>query len=109
MTVGCQGPPELVAGQALVTTYKSSDHGERSFCSKCGSNLFHGAPAFGYYGVSAGVLESSYQDKLTMDKELFIDKRPSYYSLEGDQPKMTEAEFLAMVTGGDGGDAAADN
>ena len=38
-----------------------------------------------------------------MDKEVFIDKKPPYYTFEGtEQVKMTEAEFLAMVSGGGG-------
>ena len=103
LTVGCAGPPTLKNGQELLTTYKSSEWGERSFCKTCGSNLFHGAPSFGYFGVSAGVLDDDFQAKLSMDKEVFIDKKPPYYSFQDmKQAKMTEAEFLAMVSGGDG-------
>lgn len=30
----------LVSGEATLTLYQSSDHGTRSFCSRCGSSLF---------------------------------------------------------------------
>ena len=30
----------LLAGEESLTTYASSDHGERSFCKVCGSSLF---------------------------------------------------------------------
>ena len=107
-TVGCTGPPEVLQGEQNLTTYQSSEYGERSFCKVCGSNLFHGAPSFGYYGVSAGVFDedSDLVQKLTMDQELFIDKKPAYYGLEDmKQTKMTEAEFLAMIhSGGDDGE-----
>mmetsp|Transcript_39609 Transcript_39609/g.95669 ORF Transcript_39609/g.95669 Transcript_39609/m.95669 type:complete len:149 (-) Transcript_39609:136-582(-) len=105
LTVGCSAPPTIEVGQDLLATYKSSEWGERSFCKTCGSNLFHGAPSFGYFGVSAGALDDDFQTKLTMDKEVFIDKKPPYYSFEDTkQVKMTEAEFLAMVGGGGEGE-----
>ena len=31
---------EVVDGEALLTRYRSSDHGTRSFCSACGTSLF---------------------------------------------------------------------
>jgi hypothetical protein len=31
---------ELEAGDAELTRFRSSDHGTRSFCSRCGSSLF---------------------------------------------------------------------
>ena len=101
LTVGCKEAPTIEAGKDLLTTFKSSKWGERSFCNTCGSNLFHGAPTFGYFGVSAGTLDDDFQSKLSMDKEIFIDKKPPYYSfVDEKQAKMTEAEFLAMVSGG---------
>ena len=51
--------------------------------------------------VSAHALDEKFQSKLTMDKEVFIDKKPPYYTFEGtEQVKINEAEFLAMVSGG---------
>lgn len=104
MTVGLEGPPEFRSGEDLVTTYKASEWGERCFCKTCGTNLFQNAPGFNYFGVSAGVLTEEDQAKLSIDQEIFIDKKPAYYSFEGGQPKLTEAQFNAQFAGPDDGD-----
>eukprot|EP00977_Amphora_coffeiformis_P026695 scaffold29073_cov184-Amphora_coffeaeformis.AAC.4 len=98
MTVACQEPPEFSQGKDLLTTFKSSEWGERCFCSKCGSSLFTNAPGFGYFGVGAGVLDNEDQSKLSLNEEIFIDKKPAYYCFQGDHPKLTEAEFLAKFS-----------
>mmetsp|Transcript_11145 Transcript_11145/g.24847 ORF Transcript_11145/g.24847 Transcript_11145/m.24847 type:complete len:159 (-) Transcript_11145:123-599(-) len=103
LTTALQGPPEYTRGQDRVTTYPSTQWGERCFCSVCGTNLFHNAPGFGYYGVSAGVLDDETRAALTMDKEIYVDSKPQYYNLEGDHPRLTEAEFLASLGMGGGG------
>jgi hypothetical protein len=105
-TIACEGRPELSQGKdddSLLTTYKSSDWGERCFCSKCGTNLFANSPDFGYFGVNAGALELQDQTKLHLAEEIFIDKKPDFYSFAGDRKKLTEEEFLAMVSGGGNG------
>jgi hypothetical protein len=30
----------IVAGEAVLSRYESSEHGQRSFCSRCGTSLF---------------------------------------------------------------------
>jgi len=100
MTMACQGPPTITSGENLVTSYKSSEWGQRSFCATCGTHLFVNAPSFGYYGVSAGSLDLEHHSKLNLEKELYIDKKPAFYELAGDHTKLTEAEFLAMLSGG---------
>lgn len=110
MTLTCAaGAPEFTAGKELVTVYKSSEWGERVFCSKCGTHLFANAPAYGYFGVSAGTLEDGDKAKLEMESEIFIDKKPGYYAFSGEQKRMTEAEWLSMMTGGgEGGESEGD-
>lgn len=98
MTMRIEEPPHFISGEDLVVKYQSSEWAERCFCKTCGSNLFQNAPNFGYYGVSTGVLDDDMQSKLTMDKEVFIDKKPLYYSFKGEQETMTEAEFLALFS-----------
>ncbi|OAV22814.1 Gfa-like protein [Moraxella catarrhalis] len=34
-----------------------------------------------------------------LKSQIFIDKKAGYYELANDTPKLTEAEFIAMVTG----------
>lgn len=99
------GPPEITSGKDLVTVYKSSEWAERVFCSKCGTHLFANAPDFGYHGVSAGTLDDEYKPKLDLGSEIFIDRKPEFYTLAGERQRMTEDEFLAMMTGGSGDDS----
>ena len=79
-----------------ITHYQSSEWGERAFCRICGTNLyFHQLGTDNYY-VSAGLFDDV-DFKLT--SQIFIDKKACYYELANDTPKLSEAEFIAMVTG----------
>jgi len=101
MTIACEGPPIFILGEEIMTTYKSSEWGERCFCSKCGTHLFVNSPGFGYYGVAVGALDNKeHSSKVHLDKEIFIDKKPDFYSFAGERPRLTEAEFLAMMVSG---------
>jgi hypothetical protein len=70
--------------------------------------LFVTAPSHGYYGVSAGAIQEEYSADMIMDSEVFIDKKPDFYSFVGDQKRITEAEFLAMISGGNEGESGSD-
>lgn len=98
MSIALEGPPVFHMGEDLVQIYKSSEHGQRCFCKVCGTGLGFQSPAYGYYGISPGVLEKKARDALTFTKEIFIDEKPKYFSFAGDddRPTMTEAEFLAQ-------------
>lgn len=83
-----------------LTWYESSDWARRGFCSKCGSSLFYrlkDVPDF--WAIASGSLDISEGHRVT--KEIFIDEKPDYYDLAGDQQKLTGAEFLATLNGGD--------
>ncbi|KAG7351131.1 glutathione-dependent formaldehyde-activating enzyme [Nitzschia inconspicua] len=117
MTIdSADGLPVVTKGKDLLTTFQSSGWGERSFCSKCGTHMFVTVPNFGYYGVSAGVIDEDYTSILELESEVFIDKKPPFYTFVGERRRMTEAEFLAMVFEGneegtgtaDGGEACKD-
>lgn len=85
-----------VKGNDHVAIYKSSEWGERRFCKECGTHLFYSAPAFGYFGVSAGTLDDL--DGLGLTTEIFIDCKPAAYEFANPTRKLTEAEFIAMVS-----------
>lgn len=95
LSVKATGEPEI-KGNEHVVTYKSSEFGERHFCRECGSHLFYSAPAFGYFGVSAGALDDL--AGLTLTSEIFIDRKPDAYAFANPTVKLTEAEFIAMVS-----------
>lgn len=60
--------------------------------------MFVTAPSFGYYGVSAGVIDDEHSSSLEMDSEVFIDKKPTFYSFVGERQRMTEEEFQSMFS-----------
>lgn len=90
------GSPPAVVGANWVSVYKSSEWGERHFCRNCGSHLFYSAPAFAYFGVSAGCLNDL--SGLSLTTEIFIDRKPDYYAFANTTRQLTEAEFLAMIS-----------
>jgi len=85
---------------AAVTTIKSSEWAERGFCNQCGSGLFYRITADGDHkgmtSVSLGTLDD--QSGIEMTREWFIDKKPDCYALEGERPRVTEAEAFAMFS-----------
>lgn len=95
LSVKAAGSAE-VQGRENLATYKSSDWAERQFCRICGSHLFYSAPSLGYFGVSAGSLDDL--SGLPLTTEIFIDRKPDAYEFANATVKLTEAEFLAMVS-----------
>lgn len=80
-----------------ITSYQSSEWGTRNFCQTCGTHLyFHQLGTDNYY-LSAGLFDDV---KFELVSQIFIDKKACYYELANDTPKLTEEEFIKMVTGG---------
>lgn len=81
---------------------KSSDWAERGFCAACGSGLFYRVTAEGKFqgftSVSLGALED--KGGIALTKEWFIDRKPDTYAFEGDRKRVTEAEVMALLSGG---------
>lgn len=76
--------------------FDSSDWAKRGFCGKCGSSLFYrlkDTPDF--WAINAGALDTP--PEMSVGKEIFIDEKPSIYALSGDHPRLTGAEFMAML------------
>ncbi|WP_138934854.1 GFA family protein [Roseovarius arcticus] len=82
-----------------VKVYPSSEWGERSFCSDCGSSLWFRliapGPKHGTYYLSMGTLDDT--SGITMTHEIFSDQRPEGYAMAGDHTRMTSDEFFAMM------------
>ena len=83
-----------ITGEENVTWYDSSDWGQRGFCKKCGTHLFGRVGGGDYRGVHAGSLDDT--SGLSIDKHIFIDKKPSYYDFAGDAETLTEEQFYAL-------------
>ena len=92
LSVKCTSPITF-EGEDCLRIYKSSDWGERLFCSKCGSSLAwrmqDGSMAF----VSTGTLDDV--SKVKFDSQIFIDEKPAYYSFAEKTHNMTGAEVMA--------------
>ena len=80
-------------GEDNLSVYNSSDWAERGFCKKCGSHVFYRLKANQHYMLSAGLFED--QKEFVLDHQIFIDKKPSFYSFANETVTMTEAEVFA--------------
>lgn len=78
-----------------ISTYQSSAWAERAFCKTCGSHLYFRHLETDNYYVSAGLFDGV---AFKLASQIFVDKKACYYELANDTPKLTESEFLAMIT-----------
>ena len=81
-----------IEGSEHITHYQSSEWAERAFCKHCGSHLYYHLLGTQSYEVSSGLFST--QTHFTLEDEIFIDKKPSFYELKNDVPKLTEKEVL---------------
>ncbi len=101
IVMSIQVPADALDIQArdTIRIYKSSQWGERAFCSTCGSGLWYRlvapGPQHGTYYINMGTLNDT--SGITLTHELFIDDKPEAYALEGDHQRITGAEFFAMI------------
>jgi len=81
---------------ATLTWYESSDWAKRGFCKTCGASLFYKLKADDtFWSIAGGALDLP--DGLSISKEIFVDEKPDYYILAGEQKKLTGPEFLAAI------------
>ena len=90
-TLTAQSPE--ISGSEHIGRYQSSEWAQRCFCKECGTHLF--VQVGNDYYINAGLFADN-ADFLTAS-QIFIDCKAPYYDLANDTPKLTEAEFLAMV------------
>lgn len=93
MSISC-GSDVTFEGEENITVFESSQWAERGFCNKCGSHLFYRLKTNKHYYIPAGIFENA--DDLVFDNQLFIDKKPKYYSFANETKNMTEAEIFSM-------------
>ncbi len=77
-----------------LTIFNSSDWAERGFCGTCGTHLFYRLKESGQHMVPAGILDV--EGDCNFDHQVFIDKKPSYYSFSNKTKDMTGAELFAL-------------
>ena len=95
MEVDMKTGVSIDAGADVLKWYRSSDIGERGFCSKCGSTLFWRMVGAGAaMSVSANALEDGHGLNLT--KHIWIDDKPDWYEFADDAPRKTAAECIGQ-------------
>lgn len=91
-------------GEEHLTIFKSSEWGERAFCSKCGSSMFcritAPGPMQGDFHFGAGTLTD--WSGLEMTEEIFIDRKPGAYAFKGERKTMTADEMFALFASPEG-------
>lgn len=92
MAVEC-GTEVSFKGKENIAVFNSSEWAERGFCSKCGSHLFYRLRENKQYIIPVGLFDEN--DKFIFDHQVFIDKKPSFYSFANKTNEMTEAEVFA--------------
>jgi hypothetical protein len=93
MEINC-GPDVSFEGKEHIQVYNSSDWSERGFCHQCGSHLFYRLKEDGQHMVPVGLFDD--QEQFVFEHQVFIDKKPSFYSFSNNTKNMTEDEVFKM-------------
>ena len=96
MTVDC-GANVSFSGEEHISLYDSSEWALRGFCGRCGSHLFYQLKEDGRYFVPVGLFDS--EEQFQFDHQIFIDKKPSFYSFANVTDNLTEEEVFAKYAG----------
>lgn len=91
MAVNC-GTDVSFEGEENISVFNSSDWAERGFCKKCGSHLFYRIKESKEHIIPVGLFDD--QESFVFDNQVFIDKKPSFYSFANKTNDMTEAEVF---------------
>lgn len=81
--------------QEHLSTFNSSEWGERGFCNACGTTIFWRMKDQSYCNINAFSLDEPVDD-LKLDLEIFIDSKPDFYTFQNDTKKLTEAQVAAL-------------
>lgn len=71
--------------------FRSSEKGERGFCTNCGSTLFWRSVGAGAaMSVSAHALQDDHG--LELEQHIWVDDKPDWYEFADDAPRLTAAQ-----------------
>ena len=93
MEIDC-GTDVSFEGEDDIAVYNSSRWAERGFCKKCGSHLFYRLKENRQHMIPVGLFDD--QEHLKFENQVFIDRKPSFYSFSNKTSDMTEAEIFEM-------------
>lgn len=94
MAVSC-GSEVSFEGEENISVYNSSDWAERGFCKKCGSHLFYRLKGINEHQMPVGLFDR--QEGFNFNLQVFVDRKPSYYSFANKTKEMTEAEVIEKI------------
>ena len=80
-------------GDENISVFNSSAWAERGFCKSCGSHLFYRIKQTQQHMIPVGLFDEA--DSFVFERQVFIDKKPSYYDFSNKTETMTEAEVFA--------------
>lgn len=86
----------VIDGSDHLAVYSSSDWAERGFCQTCGTHLFYRLKQENFYAIPVGIFDKSAGWKVT--EQIFIDHKPSFYSLEQRTRNLTGEEVFAQYS-----------
>ncbi|GGI85745.1 GFA family protein [Shewanella gelidii] len=93
MEIDC-GTDILFEGEEYITIFNSSIWAERGFCKKCGSHLFYRLKETQQHMLAVGLFDD--QEELVFDNQVFIDRKPSFYSFSNKTKNLTEKQVFEM-------------
>ena len=91
MAVNC-GSEVSFDGEDKLSVFNSSDWAERGFCQQCGSHLFFRLKESNLHMIPAGLFED--QESFEFSNQVFVDRKPSFYSFANETKEMTEAKVF---------------
>ena len=89
------GPDVKFEGADHIAVFASSEWAERAFCTRCGTHIYYKLLSTGEYFVPAGAFESS---DFELASQIYVDKKPSYYSFANETPMLTEQQVIEQYT-----------
>ena len=97
MAVSCGTSDSVeVDGQEALGVFKSSDYGERVFCSRCGTSLLWRMADGSHVSISAQAFDDPSAFKFT--SEIFVDEQSANYAFANETRRMTGPEVIAYFT-----------
>lgn len=101
IAVRYKGGVTFDANETLVW-HRSSEHGERGFCGRCGASLFWRMPGQGDdVSASLGALPDDHG--LEIAAHIWVEDKPDWYEFADDRPRLTAADVAAQKAARDDG------
>lgn len=80
-------------GEEHIRTYDTTPRAHRGFCSACGTHLFIRVNPNGRFILPAGLFPI--ENDLRFDHQIFIDKKPDYYTFANETKNLTAEQVFA--------------